>query len=98
MFWPEQESVSVAPASKVLDQGSLTVRHTCRVAVGCGHDVYVYMGTVSAIGKLAVLVIKVTGFFYTNYHTCIYLGEDYMKNLKKAILDGLYTPTSTVQV
>ena len=60
---------------------------------------YMYMGTVSAIGKLAILAIKITGFFYTNYHIGIHLGEeDYMKNLKKAILDGLYAPTSTVQV
>ena len=51
--WPKEESVSEAPASKIIDPTeTLKVGDTCRVRTRGSRDLY--SGTISAIGKFKI--------------------------------------------
>ena len=54
--WPKEESVSEAPASKIIDPTeTLKVGDTCRVRTRGSRDLY--SGTISAIGKFINLIL-----------------------------------------
>ena len=53
IFWPKEESVSVAPASKIIDPTETPkVGDTCRVGTSGSRDLY--SGTISVIGKFKI--------------------------------------------